>query len=87
MNRWIIILLLFLFFLTFGLLGCVQKEAVETKTTPVPVQATETLASTPMQTQITLEITPAIDINTTLEDIEKLINELNELENISFNLE
>ena len=77
MRRWITLLLVF--FLTFGLLGCAQKE--ETKVTPTTVKT-----PTPTQVQVTPEVTPTVDVNSTIEEIENLINELKELENISFNI-
>ena len=81
MKRWIALILVF--FLTVGLLGCAQKETAETKVTTTA----KTPTPTPTQVQVTPGVTPTVDINSTIEEIENLINELNEIENINFNLE
>ena len=80
MKSWVALILVF--FLTVGLLGCAQKETAETKVTTA-----KTPTPTPTQVQVTSGVTPTVDINSTIEEIENLINELNEIENINFNLE
>jgi hypothetical protein len=74
----------FILILAACLLGCAQKEEkpmpTETAVTPTQTTPPETIPVT------TPAVTPTIDINTTIEDIESLMNELKELENIDFNL-
>jgi len=72
----------FILILAACLLGCAQKEVK-----PMPTETTVTPTTPPETTPVTTPaVTPTVDINTTIEDIESLMNELKELENIDFNL-
>ncbi|WP_457549516.1 hypothetical protein [Archaeoglobus sp.] len=77
MKRWAVLILILV---ALGMLGCSQKGVTETK-------VTTTKTPTHAQTSVTSKVTPTVSVNTTIEDVENLINGLKELENINFSLE
>ncbi len=73
MKRALILLLIF----GILMLGCAGKKPVAEK----PVETPTKQAPTPTEKPI-----PAEDINKTLTDVNELLKELQDIENISFNL-
>ncbi len=71
MKRALILLLI------FGLimLGCAEKKQIAEKPTGTPTEQAPTPTETPME-----------EINKTLTDVDELLKDLQEIENISFNL-
>jgi CBS-domain-containing membrane protein len=69
-----------LLLLIFGLLvlGCVEKQPETKKETPV-----ETPTATPTPTPTPK---PEVEIDVNLTDVDQLLNDLQELENIDFNI-
>ncbi len=71
---------LMLLLLIFGmvLLGCAEKKLIVEKPVETPTEQAPTPTETPT--------VPAEDINETLTDVDELLKELQDIENISFNL-
>ncbi len=77
MKRALILLLIF----GIVMLGCAEKKPITQKLTEKPAETPTKRAPTPTETP-----TPAEDINKTLTDVNELLKELQDIENVSFNL-
>ncbi|GEM_PF-4816925 len=86
------IMMFLIVLILIGITGCVQK-GVEEKgagVTPAVTSPTPTPTQTPTPAvNVTPEVSPTVpieDLNSTIQEIETLMNELKEIENISFNI-
>jgi len=77
MKRAIILLIIF----GMIVLGCAEKKPITEKLVKTPTETPTEQAPTPAKTP-----TPVEDINKTLKDVDELLKELQDIENISFNL-